>query len=193
MKVLKKYTFREKISWALYDWANSAFATTVLAGFFPLFFKSYWGGNLDDATSTAYLGTVSSIAGLVIVMIAPFLGALADLTNKKKYFLIFFALLGILSTGTLFFISYGFWQWSLIIFGLSIIGFSGANIFYDSLLIDVSLEKERNYVSSLGFALGYLGGGILFVINVLMYLYPCLLYTSPSPRDATLSRMPSSA
>ena len=176
MKVLKKYTFREKISWALYDWANSAFATTVLAGFFPLFFKSYWGGNLDDATSTAYLGTASSIAGLVIVMIAPFLGALADLTNKKKYFLIFFALLGILSTGTLFFISYGFWQWSLIIFGLSIIGFSGANIFYDSLLIDVSPEKERNYVSSLGFALGYLGGGILFVINVLMYLYPNYFY-----------------
>ena len=168
----KKYTFKEKFSWALYDWANSVFATTVLAGFFPLFFKSYWAGNLDDSTSTALLGTASSVAGFIIVLIAPILGAMADLSKNKKGFLLIFALLGIISTTILFFISYGFWQWSLIIFGLSIIGFSGANIFYDSLLVDVSSNKDRNYVSSFGFALGYLGGGILFLINVLMYLYP---------------------
>ena len=172
MFVTKKYTFREKFSWSLYDWANSVFATTVLAGFFPLFFKSYWAGDLDDATSTALLGTASSVAGLVIVLIAPLLGAIADLSHKKKFFLSIFALLGIISTSILFFISYGFWQWSLIIFGLSVIGFSGANIFYDSLLIDVSSNDDRNYVSSMGYALGYLGGGILFLINVSMYLYP---------------------
>ena len=172
----KKYTFREKISWATYDWANSVFATTVLAGFFPLFFKSYWGGDLNDVTSTAYLGTASSISGFIIVLIAPILGAMADLSGNKKKFLITFALIGILSTSTLFFISYGNWQWSLIIFGLSIIGFSGANIFYDSLLIDVSSEKDRNYVSSMGYALGYLGGGMLFLINVLMYLYPASFF-----------------
>ena len=172
MTVTKRYTFREKFSWTLYDWANSVFATTVLAGFFPLFFKSFWAGDLDDATSTALLGTVSSVAGLIIVLIAPILGAMADLSRNKKLFLLIFALLGIISTSTLFFISYGFWEWSLIIFGLSIIGFSGANIFYDSLLIDVSSDEDRNYVSSMGYALGYLGGGILFLINVLMYLYP---------------------
>lgn len=172
MTVTKRYTFREKFSWSLYDWANSVFATTVLAGFFPLFFKSFWAGDLDDATSTALLGTVSSIAGLIIVLIAPILGAMADLSRNKKLFLLIFALLGIISTSTLFFISYGLWEWSLIIFGLSIIGFSGANIFYDSLLIDVSSDEDRNYVSSMGYALGYLGGGILFLINVLMYLYP---------------------
>ncbi len=172
MIVEKRYTFREKFSWSLYDWANSVFATTILAGFFPLFFKSYWGGDLDDSTSTALLGTASSVAGLIIVLIAPLLGAMADLSRKKKFFLLIFALLGIISTSTLFFISYGFWQWSLIIFGLSVIGFSGANIFYDSLLIDVSSNEDRNYVSSMGYALGYLGGGILFLINVLMYLYP---------------------
>ena len=170
MIVTKKYTFREKFSWSLYDWANSVFATTVLAGFFPLFFKSYWAGDLDDATSTALLGTASSVAGLVIVLIAPLLGAIADLSHKKKLFLSIFALLGIISTSILFFISYGFWQWSLIIFSLSVIGFSGANIFYDSLLIDVSSNDDRNYVSSMGYALGYLGGGILFLINVSMYL-----------------------
>ena len=172
MSATKKYTFREKFSWALYDWANSVFATTVLAGFFPLFFKSYWAGNLDDATSTALLGSASSIAGFIIVLIAPVLGAMADLSKNKKGFLMIFAFLGIISTSALFFISYGFWQWSLIIFGLSIIGFSGANIFYDSLLVDVSTNEDRNFVSSLGFALGYLGGGILFLVNVLMYLYP---------------------
>ena len=71
MTVIKRYTFREKFSWALYDWANSVFATTVLAGFFPLFFKSFWAGDLDDATSTALLGTASSVAGFIIVLIAP--------------------------------------------------------------------------------------------------------------------------
>ncbi|MDC2964913.1 MFS transporter [Gammaproteobacteria bacterium] len=176
MIVTKRYTFREKFSWSLYDWANSVFATTVLAGFFPLFFKSYWASDLDDATSTALLGTASSVAGLIIVLIAPLLGAMADISHRKKLFLFIFALLGIISTSILFFISYGFWQWSLIIFGLSVIGFSGANIFYDSLLIDVSSDEDRNYVSSMGYALGYLGGGILFLINVSMYLYPSFFY-----------------
>ena len=176
MNDVKRYTFREKFSWALYDWANSVFATTVLAGFFPLFFKSYWAADLDDATSTAFLGSASSLAGFIIVLIAPFLGAMADLSRRKKSFLLIFALLGIISTSSLFFISFGYWQWSLIIFGLSTIGFSGANIFYDSLLIDVSTKEDRNYVSSMGFALGYLGGGILFLINVLMYLYPSYFY-----------------
>ena len=85
MIVTKKYTFREKFSWSLYDWANSVFATTVLAGFFPLFFKSYWAGDLDDATSTALLGTASSVAGLVIVLIAPLMAPQENclVLNKK--------------------------------------------------------------------------------------------------------------
>ena len=95
MTLIKRYTFREKFSWALYDWANSVFATTVLAGFFPLFFKSFWAGDLDDATSTALLGTASSVAGFIIVLIAPILGAMADLSKNKKGFLIIFAFFGI--------------------------------------------------------------------------------------------------
>ncbi len=132
---------------------------------FPPFFKSFWAGDLDDATSTALLGTVSSVAGLIIVLIAPILGAMADLSRNKKLFLLIFALLGIVSTSILFFISYGFWEWSLIIFGLSIIGFSGANIFYDSLLIDVSSDEDRNFVSSMGYALGYLEEGFFFLLT----------------------------
>ena len=160
------------ISWALYDWANSAFATTVMAGFFPLFFKSFWAADLSPAESTAVIGTTNSLAGLLIVLLAPFLGAYSDLGKFKKKFLAFFALLGVLSTGYLYFIPQGDWVIAAFLYALAVIGFSGGNIFYDSLIASVSKQDQRNKVSSLGFSLGYLGGGLLFVINVLMYLNP---------------------
>ena len=160
------------ISWALYDWANSAFATTVMAGFFPLFFKSFWAADLSPAESTAVIGTTNSLAGLLIVLLAPFLGAYSDLGKLKKKFLAFFALLGVLSTGYLYFIPQGDWVIAASLYALAVIGFSGGNIFYDSLIASVSKQEQRNKVSSLGFSLGYLGGGLLFVINVLMYLNP---------------------
>jgi len=160
------------ISWALYDWANSAFATTVMAGFFPLFFKSFWAADLSPAESTAVIGTTNSFAGLLIVLLAPFLGAYSDLGKFKKKFLAFFALLGVLSTGYLYFIPQGDWVIAASLYALAVIGFSGGNIFYDSLIASVSKQDQRNKVSSLGFSLGYLGGGLLFVINVLMYLNP---------------------
>ena len=160
------------ISWALYDWANSAFATTVMAGFFPLFFKSFWAADLSPAESTAVIGTTNSLAGLLIVLLAPFLGAYSDLGKFKKKFLAFFALLGVLSTGYLYFIPQGDWVIAASLYALAVIGFSGGNIFYDSLIASVSNQEQRNKVSSLGFSLGYLGGGLLFVINVLMYLNP---------------------
>jgi len=160
------------ISWALYDWANSAFATTVMAGFFPLFFKSFWAADLSPVESTAVIGTTNSLAGLLIVLLAPFLGAYSDLGKFKKKFLAFFALLGVLSTGYLYFIPQGDWVIAASLYALAVIGFSGGNIFYDSLIASVSKQDQRNKVSSLGFSLGYLGGGLLFVINVLMYLNP---------------------
>ena len=160
------------ISWALYDWANSAFATTVMAGFFPLFFKSFWAADLSPAESTAVIGTTNSLAGLFIMLLAPILGAYSDLGKLKKKFLAFFALLGVLSTGYLYFIPQGDWVIAASLYALAVIGFSGGNIFYDSLIASVSKQDQRNKVSSLGFSLGYLGGGLLFVINVLMYLNP---------------------
>ena len=167
------YLKRKKvISWALYDWANSAFATTVMAGFFPLFFKSFWAADLSPAESTAVIGTTNSLAGLFIVLLAPILGAYSDLGKLKKKFLAFFALLGVLSTGYLYFIPQGDWVIAASLYALAVIGFSGGNIFYDSLIASVSKQDQRNKVSSLGFSLGYLGGGLLFVINVLMYLNP---------------------
>ena len=158
--------------WALYDWANSAFATTVMAGFFPIFFKQYWSYGADVNTSTAQLGFANAIASLLVAAMAPLLGAIADRGSAKKSLLLLFAYLGVLMTASLFFVQQGQWLWAVFIYSLGIIGFSGANIFYDSLLPSVSEKDTIDYISSLGFSLGYLGGGLLFLINVLMTLYP---------------------
>ncbi len=159
-------------SWALYDWANSAFATTVMAGFFPLFFEAYWSVNVDTTTTTYYLGLGNSIASIIVAAMAPFLGAIADKMSGKKKLLSFFAFLGIIMTGGLWLISAGKWQMAITFYILGTVGFSGGNIFYDSLLTGVASDEKVDYVSSLGFAMGYIGGGVLFTINVLMFLMP---------------------
>ncbi len=155
-------------SWALYDWANSAYATTVMAGFFPLFFKVYYSADADVTTSTAQLGIANSISSFIIVLIAPLLGAIADAGSVKKRFLFMFAYLGILMSGALSLVSAGEWQIAAFIYVLANIGFMGSNIFYDGLLKSVSDEKNVDYISGLGFAFGYLGGGVLFALNVWM-------------------------
>ena len=159
-------------SWALYDWANSAFATTVMAGFFPIFFAQYWSNPDNLSVSTFYLGLGNSIASLIVALLAPILGAIADRGSFKKKFLIFFAFLGIVMTLGLGFIAQGMWPIALMVYIFSTIGFSGANIFYDSLLPSVSNEENVDNVSALGFSLGYLGGGVLIIINFLMISYP---------------------
>jgi UMF1 family MFS transporter len=158
--------------WALYDWANSAFATTVMAGFFPIFFKQYWSFGADVNVSTAQLGFGNSIASLIVAVMAPILGAIADKGSAKKKFLIFFTYLGVLMTAALFLVQKGQWVWAIFVYVMGIIGFSGANVFYDSLLPSVVGEEKIDYVSGLGFSMGYLGGGLLFLFNVLMTRMP---------------------
>ncbi len=158
--------------WVIYDWANSAFATTVMAGFFPIFFKQYWSYGTDINLSTAQLGFGNSIASLFVALMSPMLGAIADKGSARKKFLIFFAYLGALMTASLFIVQKGEWVWAIFIYVIGIIGFSGANVFYDSLLPSVADEDKIDYVSSLGYSLGYLGGGLLFLINVLMIIMP---------------------
>lgn len=143
-----------------------------MAGFFPLFFKGYW-ANLDNPQeSTFYLGIANSVASIIVAALAPFLGAIADKGSSKKKFLMFFAFLGVIMTGALWFVQSGNWQIAVVFYIAATVGFSGGNIFYDSLLVGVASEKKVDYVSSLGFALGYVGGGLLFAINVLMYKKP---------------------
>ncbi|MBL0712147.1 MAG: MFS transporter, partial [Desulfosarcina sp.] len=158
--------------WALYDWANSAFATTVMAGFFPIFFKQFWSYGADVNLSTARLGLGSALAGLLVALAAPVLGAIADRGCARKTFLARFAALGVFSTALLFFIGRGQWIGAILVYTAGIVGFSGANIFYDALLPHVAPRDQLNRVSALGFAAGYLGGGLLFLLNVVMTLQP---------------------
>jgi UMF1 family MFS transporter len=158
--------------WVMYDWANSAFATTVMAGFFPIFFKQYWSYGVDVNMSTAQLGFGNSLASLVVALMAPFLGAIADKGSAKKKFLLLFAYLGVLMTAGLFLIQKGHWGMAIFVYAMGVIGFSGANVFYDAILPSITGEDKIDYVSSLGFSMGYLGGGLLFLVNVLMTLMP---------------------
>ena len=174
---------KQVLSWALYDWANSTFSTTVAAGFFPIFFEKYWSNPSDVVQSTYHLGLANSLASIIVACISPFLGAVADRGSAKKKFLIIFAFFGAIMTSGLFMVQQGDWKIASIIYVLATIGFMSGNIFYDSLLTDVSTKKDWNYVSSLGYAFGYLGGGLLFSINVLMYLHP-QIFGIPNPETA---------
>lgn len=158
-------------SWALYDWANSAFATTVMAGLFPVFFKEYWYPGDSVNESTFQLGWANSIAGLFVALMAPALGAIADRGSAKKKFLFTFAYLGIVSTFSLFFVAEGANFLALGVFVFAVIGFSGSNIFYDSLIVSVSDDETVDKTSAFGFSLGYLGGGVLFAGNVAAVTY----------------------
>ena len=156
----------------MYDWANSAFATTVMAGFFPIFFKQYWSQEGAITESTFYLGVGNSVASLVIVLLAPLLGAMADTGGLRKRMLSAFATIGVVATGALYLVEAGMWPFAILLYAIAVIGFSGANTFYDALLIIVAQAGKRHRISALGFSLGYLGGGLLFLINVLMTLQP---------------------
>jgi len=159
-------------AWALYDWANSAYATTVMAGFFPVFFKEYWSAGVPAGQSSFHLGLTNSFASLVIVLLAPLLGAIADRGRSRKRFLAIGAGIGIAATGGLFFLGLGAWKAAAVLYTVATIGFSASLIFYDSLIVSVAGEGRFDTVSALGFSLGYLGGGILLGLNVLMTAFP---------------------
>jgi len=159
-------------SWKLYDWANSAFATTIMAAVLPEFYSSVAGSNLERQTATSYWGYSNTIAMVIIAMAAPVLGAIGDHSGAKKRFLGGFAFVGIVATAFLIAIGHGMWLYASLLYILGRVGFGCANIFYDSLLPHVASPGEIDRVSAGGYAYGYLGGGILLAINLLMILKP---------------------
>lgn len=165
-------TKRSVISWAMYDWANSAYATTVMAGFFPLFFKEYYSAGTDMTVSTAQLGLANSLSSLIVVLIAPLLGAIADVGSLRKRFLLLFSYLGILMSASLSLIGEGEWEMAAFVYLLGNVGFMMSNSFYDAILPSVAKGENIDTLSGIGFAMGYLGGGLLFGLNVTMVLYP---------------------
>ncbi len=158
--------------WALYDWANSAYFTTVISGFFPIFFKEFWSYGANVNVSTARLGLANALGSLIVALMAPILGAVADKSDSRKKFLIVFAYLGVLMSASLFLVEKGAWMLATFCYCIGTIGVSSANIFYDALLPSVAEKDRIHYVSSLGYSMGYLGGGLLFLLNVLMTLHP---------------------
>lgn len=163
---------RGALSWAFYDWANSAFATTVMAGFFPLFFSAYWARDLEPGTRTFWLGVASSAASIVVMILAPLLGGLADRKGYKKRFLFIATVLGAASTAAMYTVAAGNWSLALLLFTLASIGFFAGTSFYDSLIVCVADDAQVDRISALGYGLGYLGGGLLFALNVFMFQKP---------------------
>ncbi len=171
-RIRELFRNRPIFAWALYDWANSVFATTVMAGFFPVFFKLYWNAGSDAVVSTARLGFTNSAASIVILVAAPILGAIADGGGARKKFLGVFTALGIVTSAGLWFVAQGDWAMAALVYFLAAVGFSGGIIFYDALIVAVSPPDRYDEVSAFGFSLGYIGGGVLFAVNVAMTLSP---------------------
>ncbi len=143
-----------------------------MAGFFPVLFKEYWSHGADVAESTYKLGMANSLASVIVAVMAPVIGAIADRGGVKKKFLFYFALMGVVMTGSLYFVEMGNWALAVFIYVMATVGFSSGNVFYDSLIFEVADKRSMNFVSALGYSLGYLGGGVLFSINVWMVLRP---------------------
>jgi UMF1 family MFS transporter len=159
------------VAWAFYDWANSAFATTIMAGLFPVFYSAIT-QDLTTEDSQFWFNVTLASASVLIAVSAPILGAVADRGGARKKFLVFFASIGILMTAGLAWVHAGYWWMGLVLYGLGTVGFSGANVFYDSMLVDIAEEDELDLVSALGYSAGYIGGGLLFALNVLMVQKP---------------------
>jgi len=163
---------KKVISWALYDWANSVFFTTVVAGFFPIFFKKYWSTEASVTLSTERLGLLLAITGFLMAVLSPLLGVISDYRRSKKILLFIFTIIGALCTFFLYFVPQGDWLPAALLYGLALFFCSASTVFYDSLMVSVTTPDKYDSVSSLGFSLGYLGGGLLFILNVLMYKNP---------------------
>jgi len=175
---------RKVFAWALYDWANSAFALSVLAVLFPLFLGSYWSAGDDGSSVSARLGLITAAANLVVAVLAPIFGTIADKGGYRKRFLVVLAAAGAAATAALSFVGEGAWPLALAMYLIASIGFYSSTLFYDSLLVDVAPAENFDFVSALGFALGYLGGAILLGINVWMLSSPAT-FGLANPVDAT--------
>lgn len=157
---------RKQWSWALYDFGNSGFATTIMAVLLPIYFFDVAAKHLPENIRTAYWGYGAGVALLFVALLSPLLGALADSFGKKKFFLILFTLLGCASSAALWFINEGDWWLAILFYILGNIGFSGALIFYDSFLPHITDRDQQDHVSLAGYAMGYLGGGLLLALNL---------------------------
>jgi UMF1 family MFS transporter len=170
---------REIFGWAMYDFANSAFATTILAVIFNQYFATvvaggekgveFFGFRLHGASFFTFSVALSMVISAIF---SPFLGAVADTFGSKKRFLMAFCFGGVLFSGLLYFVHAGHYWMGAIFFIIANIGFAEGNVFYNAFLPEISTERNIGRISGLGWALGYIGGGALLAINLIMLKYP---------------------
>jgi len=165
-----KILTKSVLTWALYDWANSAFALSVLAVLFPLVLGNYWGDS--GSAATIRLGGITFFASLIVFLLSPVLGTIADTGGYRKRFLVFFAIVGALATAGLGLVEKGEWPAALALYLVASLGYYSSIVFYDSLLIDVTEPRNYSFVSTLGFSVGYLGGAVLLAIHLWMLKSP---------------------
>ncbi len=177
----------EQRAWAWYDCGNSAYFTTVVTAVFPAFFASYAASGMAASEATTRFGVITTVAMTIVALAAPVMGAYGDFTASRKRLLAACAGLGIVSTFLLTTISEGGWQWAAVVFILGNLGVSGSLVFYDSMLPSVAKPEETDRVSSAGYALGYLGGGLLLVLNLAWILQPQMFGLSSTVAATKLS------
>jgi UMF1 family MFS transporter len=163
---------RDLRAWALYDLANSAFQTTIIAAVFPIYYNRVVADDLPDAVATSRFAWATAIAILIVAIVAPLLGAIADFAAMRKKLLAVFLAIGAAATFAMFWIERGDWQLALALFVIGNVGVAGSIVFYESLLPHLASEDQLDRVSSAGYAIGYLGGGVLLAINLLMIQKP---------------------
>ena len=171
---------REIFGWTMYDWANSAFSTTVATVFLGPYLTSLANAAADSQKLVYLLGIpiapgsfmaycVSVSVGLQVLFL-PLLGAISDYSNLRKSMFMLFATLGAIMTTCLFFVTGGLWWLGGLLFILANLSFGAAIVFYNAYLPDIASEERRDNVSSRGFAMGYLGGGLLLLVNIVLFL-----------------------
>jgi UMF1 family MFS transporter len=158
-------------AWTMYDWANSTFATTIAAAVLPVYYSTVASKNLQPHEATSNWAFTTTIALVLVALLGPILGAMADFSGAKKRFMSIFVVVGVTGTALLYLVKSGDWFMASVFYIIGSIGFAGANVFYDSLLPHIAHEDEIDQVSSRGYAMGYAGGGILLAVNLVMIMF----------------------
>ncbi|MDI4644370.1 MFS transporter [Cohnella sp. F6_2S_P_1] len=157
-------------AWTMYDWANSSFATTIMAAVMPIYYAGVAASGLADGRATSYWGFTQTAAAIIVAVLSPLLGAIADRSGGKKRFLGVFTLLGAAACIGMAFIGEGDWLAASALVIVGMMGFGMGGTFYDALLNDVASPAMRERVSAKGFAMGYLGGGVLLAVNLALII-----------------------
>jgi MFS transporter, UMF1 family len=159
-------------AWAMYDWANSAMVTTIITAVFPIYFSNVAATGLPEGVGAARFAAASTIGMVIIAVLAPILGTLADERPIKKRLLGLFMGIGVGAVAAMFFIERGDWVLAALLFIIANIGANGSFVFYDALLPHVARPDEVDRVSTAGYALGYVGGGVLLLLNLAWIMKP---------------------